>query len=602
MGIVMIIMKFKCKRTIMKFLCFITFTFLFITSSLSAQNVSVLVDEAVIENKTQLFVYGTSESEDFDSHRWQKINVLIKDSQSNTENYTTETNKKGNWSIDEADLTELGDGKITIDITMLSEDNKLLAKANTYVTKDTSFKLTEYLREHLATSIFVLMVVLLLSGFPMKIPLIAGATLGVYILFDADFSKMEFLVQQMMTGIRPSALIAVPMFILSADIMTRGKSAEKLIDLVMAFVRHIKGGLAVSTACACTMFGAVSGSTQATVVAIGSPLRPRLLKGGYKDSFILALIVNASDIAFLIPPSIGMIIYGIVAKTSIPELFIAGIGPGLLILFFFSIYSVIYAYIHDIPTQPKATWKERAMSLYHALWPLGFPVIIVGGIFGGIFSPTEAAAVSVAYAAFLEGIVFKTMSLNDFYQTAKSTGLVVAVVFILVAAGAAFAWVLSYAQIPQEVLSSIGITEMGPYQVLFVISVAFFVGCMFVDPIVVILILVPIFAPVINSVGLDPVHVGIIITLQVAIGSATPPFGCDIFTAIAVFKKPYWEVVKGTPPFIFILLSVSVLLIFFPEIALYLRDVAFRDASILDDIKSIFISSDVNSTLSLVKE
>jgi len=413
---------------------------------------------------------------------------------------------------------------------------------------------------------------------------------------------MEFLVQQMMTGIRPSALIAVPMFILSADIMTRGKSAEKLIDLVMSFVRHIKGGLAVSTACACTMFGAVSGSTQATVVAIGSPLRPRLLKGGYKDSFILALIVNASDIAFLIPPSIGMIIYGIVAKTSIPELFIAGIGPGLLILFFFSIYSVIYAYIHDIPTQPKASWKERVMSLYHALWPLGFPVIIVGGIFGGIFSPTEAAAVSVAYAAFLEGIVFKTMSLNDFYQTAKSTGLVVAVVFILVAAGAAFAWVLSYAQIPQEVLSSIGITEMGPYQVLFVISVAFFVGCMFVDPIVVILILVPIFAPIINSVGLDPVHVGIIITLQVAIGSATPPFGCDIFTAIAVFKKPYWEVVKGTPPFIFILLSVSVLLIFFPEISLYLRDVAFRDASILDDIKSIFISSDVSSPVSLMKE
>jgi len=595
-------MKFKSKSWMMKFLYFITLTFLFITSSLSAQNVSILVDEAVIENKTQLFVYGISESEDFDSHRWQKVNVIIKDSESNSKTYTSETNKKGNWSIDEADLTELSDGKITIEITMLSEENKVLANANTSVTKDTSFKLTEYLKDHLATSIFVLMVILLLSGFPMKIPLIAGASLGVYILFDADFSKMEFLVQQMMTGIRPSALIAVPMFILSADIMTRGKSAEKLIDLVMAFVRHIKGGLAVSTACACTMFGAVSGSTQATVVAIGSPLRPRLLKGGYKDSFILALIVNASDIAFLIPPSIGMIIYGIVAKTSIPELFIAGIGPGLLILFFFSIYSVVYAYIHDIPTQPKATWKERAMSLYHALWPLGFPVIIVGGIFGGIFSPTEAAAVSVAYAAFLEGIVFKTMSLNDFYQTAKSTGLVVAVVFILVAAGAAFAWVLSYAQIPQEVLSSIGITEMGPYQVLFVISVAFFVGCMFVDPIVVILILVPIFAPIINSVGLDPVHVGIIITLQVAIGSATPPFGCDIFTAIAVFKKPYWEVVKGTPPFIFILLSVSVLLIFFPEISLYLRDVAFRDASILADIKSIFISADVSSATSLVKK
>jgi len=427
----------------------------------------------------------------------------------------------------------------------------------------------------MALMIFSIMIVLLLLGFPMMIPLIAGATVGFYELFG-DFSRMEFMIQQMMGGIRPASLIAVPMFILSADIMTRGHSASRLIDLVMSFVRHIKGGLAVSTAGACTMFGAVSGSTQATVVAIGSPLRPKLKSGGYKDSFILALIVNSSDIAFLIPPSIGMIIYGVVSKTSIPELFIAGIGPGLLILFMFSVYSVIYAYMNDIPTEPKATWKERAIAIYKALWPLGFPFIIIGGIFSGIFSPTEAAAVSVAYAAFLEMVIFRTMDFKSFYETAKSTGLVTAVVFILVAAGAAFAWVLSFAQIPQEILSSIGIEHMGPYQVLGVISVAFFVGCMFVDPIVVILVLVPIFVPVVENVGLDPVLVGTIITLQVAIGSATPPFGCDIFTAIAIFKRPYIEVIKGTPPFIFMLLSVAVALIFFPQIALFLRDLAFN--------------------------
>ncbi|RXJ86673.1 TRAP transporter large permease [Arcobacter sp. CECT 8985] len=427
----------------------------------------------------------------------------------------------------------------------------------------------------MALLIFSIMVVLLLIGFPMMVPLIAGSTVGFYEIFG-DLNKMQFMIQQMMAGIRPAALIAVPMFILSADIMTRGKSAEKLIDLVMSFVGHIKGGLAVSTACACTMFGAVSGSTQATVVAIGSPLRPKLQEGGYKDSFILALIINSSDIAFLIPPSIGMIIYGIVAKASIPELFIAGIGPGLLILLLFSAYSIFYAYKHDIPTQRKSTWKERFVAFYHALWPLGFPVIIIGGIFGGIFSPTEAAAVSVAYALFLEAIIFRTMKLKDFYNSAVATGLVTAVVFILVGAGAAFAWVLSFAQVPQDILSSIGIAQMGKYQVLGIISLAFFVGCMFVDPIVVILVLVPIFMPVVNQVGLDPVLVGTIITLQVAIGSATPPFGCDIFTAIAIFKRPYFDVIKGTPPFIFILLTVAVLLIFFPQIALYFRDLAFR--------------------------
>lgn len=426
----------------------------------------------------------------------------------------------------------------------------------------------------MATTIFSIMVVLLLLGFPMMIPLIVGAFVGFYSLFGG-FGQLETMVQQMMAGVRPASLIAVPMFIFAADIMTRGQSAGRLIDMVMSFVGHMKGGLAVATAAACTMFGAVSGSTQATVVAVGSPLRPRMLKAGYKDSFVLALIVNSSDIAFLIPPSIGMIIYGVVSNTSIAELFIAGIGPGLLILALFSIYSVIYAYRHNVPTEEKATWGERARAVQQALWPLGFPAIIIGGIYGGVFSPTEAAAACVLYAIFLEMIVFREIDFAGIYETAKSTGLITAVVFILVAAGAAFSWVISFAQIPQAVLAGIGIDSMGPIGVLFVISIAFFIGCMFVDPIVVILVFVPIFAPVVNSVGLDPVLVGTVITLQVAIGSATPPFGCDIFTAIAVFKRPYMEVIRGTPPFIVMLLSVSVALIFFPQIALFLRDLAF---------------------------
>ena len=426
----------------------------------------------------------------------------------------------------------------------------------------------------MAVTIFSIMIVLLLFGFPMMIPLIVGAFVGFYMMMGG-FGQMETMIQQFMGGIRPASLIAVPMFIFAADIMTRGQSADRLIDMVMKFIGHVKGGLAVSTATACTVFGAVSGSTQATVVAIGSPMRPRMLKAGYNDSFILALIVNSSDIAFLIPPSIGMIIYGVVSNTSIAELFIAGIGPGLLILVLFAIYSVIYAVRAGVPTEPKATWGERLSSVQSAIWPLGFPVIIIGGIYGGIFSPTEAAAACVLYALVLEVVVFRELSLNDVYQTAKSTGLITAVVFILVAAGAAFSFIISFAQIPQAILGGIGIDQMGPIGVLFVISIAFFVGCMFVDPIVVILVLVPIFAPVVDSVGLDPVLVGTIITLQVAIGSATPPFGCDIFTAIAVFKRPYIEVIKGTPPFIVILLGVAVALIFFPQIALFLRDLAF---------------------------
>jgi C4-dicarboxylate transporter, DctM subunit len=388
--------------------------------------------------------------------------------------------------------------------------------------------------------------------------------------------KPEIMIQQMIGGIEPSALIAVPMFIFAADIITKGHSADRLLDLVMRFVGHLKGGLAVTAATTCTLFGAVSGSTQATVVAVGGPLRPKMLAAGYKDSFVIALAINASDIAFLIPPSIGMIIYGVVSGTSIAELFIAGIGPGLLILAMFSAYSVFYAIRNDIPTVPKASWGERLAAARVAVWPLGFPVIIIGGIYGGIFSPTEAASVSVLYALFLELVIFRSLKLTDIPEIALSTGLITAVVFILVGAGAAFSWTISFAQIPQAILGALGLAEAGPYTVLIAISIAFFVGCMFVDPIVVILILVPIFAPIVDGAGLDPVLVGTIITLQVAIGSATPPFGCDIFTAIAIFKRPYLEVIRGTPPFFAMLGLASVLLILFPQIALFLRDLAFR--------------------------
>jgi len=394
-------------------------------------------------------------------------------------------------------------------------------------------------------------------------------------MFDG-FGQMGTFVQQMMGGIRPASLIAVPMFILAADIMTRGQSADRLIHMVMAFIGHIKGGLAISTATSCTLFGAVSGSTQATVVAVGSPLRPKLLKAGYSDSFSLALIINSSDIAFLIPPSIGFIIYGVISGTSIAELFIAGIGPGIMILAMFSIYCLIYAYINKVPTEEKAGWRERGVAVREALWPLFFPVIIVGGIYGGIFSPTEAAAVCVLYAFLLEFAVFRSLKLPDVYRIAKSTGLITAVVFILVAVGNGFSWIISFAQIPQAILESVGVNEAGPVGVLIAICVAFFVACMFVDPIVVILVLTPIFAPAIEATGLDPVLVGVLITLQVAIGSATPPFGCDIFTAIAIFKRPYWEVIRGTPPFVFMLVAAAGLIIAFPQIALFLRDVAFR--------------------------
>jgi tripartite ATP-independent transporter DctM subunit len=426
-----------------------------------------------------------------------------------------------------------------------------------------------------ALLIIAVMLLLLLLGYPMKVPLIAAA-LTALMVFHRDVSP-AVLVQQMIGGIKPAALIAVPMFILAADIMTRGHSANRLLDLVMAFVGHLRGGLPIASAVSCTLFGAISGSTQATVVAIGGPLRPRLLQAGYPDSFTTALIINASDIALLIPPSIGMIVYGVVSGTSIGELFIAGIGPGLLVLAMFCGYCWLASVRLGIQRQARTPWPLRLRSVRRALLPLGFPVIIIGGIYSGWFSPTEAAAMSVLYAVILETLVFREITLRDIPEIALSTGLVTAVVFVLVGAGAGFSWVISFAQLPETLINDwLGLSaDSGDWTILLTIAVAYFIGCMFVDPIVVILILTPIFHPVAVAAGIDPVLVGVVVTLQVAIGSATPPFGCDIFTAIAIFRRPYWHVIRGTPPFIIILLVAAVLLIACPQIALFLRDLAF---------------------------
>ena len=423
------------------------------------------------------------------------------------------------------------------------------------------------------TLTFITMIVLLALGFPMMVPLLVAALMLLFLVID--LGNVSLLMGQMISGVQSWALAAVPLFIFAADLMTRGHTANRLLDLVQSFVGHLRGGLPITTAASCTLFGAVSGSTQATVVAMGGPMRPKLLEKGYSDKFSIALIINASDIALLIPPSIGMIIYGVISGSSIGDLFIAGILPGLLILLLFSIYCWVASIRMGIAPEPKSDWATRLLALRKALLPLGFPLVVVGGIYGGLFSPTEAAAIAVLYAVILEVVILRAVKLRELWDVALSTGLITAVVFILVAAGNAFTYAISFAGIPQAILDPV-IASIGDNQtaVLALIAVSFFIGCMFVDPIVVILILTPLFKPAVEAAGLDPVHVGVIVTLQAAIGSATPPFGCDIFTAMAIFRRPYFDVIRGTPPFIFILLIATVLLILFPEISLWLPSLA----------------------------
>ncbi|MFD2705410.1 TRAP transporter large permease [Salibacterium lacus] len=420
----------------------------------------------------------------------------------------------------------------------------------------------------MVTTLLLIMIVFLILGFPMMIPLILAPL--VIVLFFLPQVQPFLMIQQMMSGISEPILLAVPLFIFAADIMSMGKTSNRLLDFVGSFVGHLRGGYAITTAAACTLFGSISGSTQGTVVAIGTPMRERLLKVGYKDSTAIALIINASDVALLVPPSIGMIIYGLISQTSVGDLFIAGILPGLLIFAFFALYAWLHARIFKIPLAVKATWKERFQFTWKAVFPLMFPVIIIGGIYQGFFSPTEAAGISVLYALLLELVVFRSFSIKKVPGIALSTGLVTSAVFILVAGGQAFAFTMSITGIPGMIADTFLSGSPGPIEVLIIVSIFFFVGCMFVDPIVVILVLTPIFLPAANAAGVDPVHLGVIVTFQAALGSATPPFGVDIFTASAVFNRSYLDTIRGTPPFIVMMLIVCVLLIAFPEISLFL--------------------------------
>jgi len=419
------------------------------------------------------------------------------------------------------------------------------------------------------------LIVMLLLGFPFMVTLLGSLILYIFIYMpDIAPRIMMTMVQQVMSGITPPALVCVPMFILSASIITSGKSAAKLIDMIKAFVGHLPGGLPITTNASCTLFGSVSGSTQATVAAIGGTMRPMLLQAGYPSSFTLGLIINSSDIAFLIPPSIGFIVYGVATNTSIGSLFLSGIFPGLLIFVMFSVYCYIYSKVKKVGVLPKASWPERLTAIREGLPVMGFPIIIIGGIYAGIFSPTEAAAVSVAYAILLEAVVYRSLTRTTLFESTLQAGVITGAVFILVGAGQAFSWMMGFLQIPHLILPPLFGADPSMLRVMLIIVCVYFVACMFVCPIVAIFVLSPIFQPYVVAAGVDPILLGTLVTLQAAIGSATPPFGCDIFTAQIIFRRPYLEVIGHALPFLLILILATILLMIFPQIALFLPNLA----------------------------
>lgn len=416
--------------------------------------------------------------------------------------------------------------------------------------------------------LMIIMGVLFILNFPMYISMII-APLAVILTYFPNLDPL-LATQQLIAGVSTQVLLAVPMFIFAADIMSVGQTSNRLLDFVDTFVGHIHGGMAITTAATCTIFGAISGSTQATVVAIGKPMKGRLMSNGYEDEDTTALIISSSIIALLIPPSISMIMYCVVTGASVGDLFISGVIPGLLILLFFSVYNYFLAKKKDIPRRKRATIKDIFGATKKAIGPLGFPVIIFAGIYSGKFSPTEAAAMGVLYASILELFIFKSIKLKNLKDIALSTAVVTTAVFILVAAGNLFSWAISYARIPQIITAAVLGVDPSAIKILLTVTVFFYIAGMFVDSIVAIVILTPIFFPLAVQAGVHPIHLGIIVTLQAAIASISPPFGCNIFTAAAIFDRPFLKVVRKLPAYLILLIIISLMVVFIPQLSLLL--------------------------------
>lgn len=369
--------------------------------------------------------------------------------------------------------------------------------------------------------LIILLFVFLLAGFPLYIGLIV-APLAVAILYFPQLG-LDMIMQQLMVGVQSSSLLAIPMYILAAEIMVHGQAARRLLNLIDSFLGHIHGGLAITAEATCTVFGAISGSAVATMVAVGKPLRPGLLDSGYSDSHIVAMMMAASNIAFLIPPSVVMIMYCVVTGTSVADMFIAGVIPGLLLFLIFAVYDYLYARKNHLTTKSRKSWRDRLISLKEALLSLGLPAIILGSIYTGFASPTEAAALSVLYAIFIELVIYRSIRIRDILPIAYNTAIVTATIMVLIAAGQVFSWIITYANIPNMLTRAV--LELNPSgtMVLLITSLIFFVACMFVDCIPVIMIVIPILYPIAAAAGIDPIHLGIVVVAQAGLGSITPP-------------------------------------------------------------------------------
>jgi C4-dicarboxylate transporter DctM subunit len=416
-------------------------------------------------------------------------------------------------------------------------------------------------------ALFIMLFVFMFMGTPVAVALGLSSLLTI-LFFGTD--SLASLSLKMYETSEHFTLMAIPFFVLAGAFMTTGGVAKRMIRFAVATVGHFHGGLAIASVMACCLFAAVSGSSPATVVAVGSIVIAGMVRSGYPKPFAAGVVCNAGTLGILIPPSIVMVVYGAATETSVGALFMAGVVPGigLGVLLMAAIY--IVARIKNYPRQPQASLKEVLAAGRDSFWGLALVFIILGGIYGGIFTPTEAAAVSAVYAFLVAVFVYRDIGLRQVPDVLVDAAKVTIMLMFIIVNALLFAHVLTTERIPQIIAEQIIAWDMQAWQFLIVVNILLLVAGMFMEPTGIILILAPILFPIATQLGIDPVHLGIIMVVNLEIGMVTPPIGLNLFVTAGITKMSIGQVVKAASPWLILLLGFLVIITYVPAISLWL--------------------------------
>ena len=408
---------------------------------------------------------------------------------------------------------------------------------------------------------------LLALGFPFFVILLATAAVVLVVFAPAPATVMH---QVMFSSIDKYALLAVPFFIFAGDLMGRGGVSRRLVRWVTSMIGGVRGSLPFTALGTVTVFSAISGSTAATVAAVGGLTYDRLREAGYSQRFSSGLLISAASIDNLIPPSIGFILYGIASDTSVVKLFAAGAIPGLVLAAFFGVYIGYYAWRRGEGAGKRFEFGEFLAATRDGIWSIAAPVFVLGGIYAGIFSPTEAAGIACVYAIVVVVLVYGELSWAEVFRTASRSMYLTAQVFVIVASAGVFSWLLTVNGVPQALAETVTSLKWPPWAVLLVINLLLLAVGMFLDTASSILVLTPLLVPVANAIGVDPVHFGVIFVMNLSIGTFTPPFGINIFVGQAVFKTPLSAIYPGLVPFIAAAIAALMVVTYTPQLSLWI--------------------------------